>query len=152
VKLFGDGRIVAPTVLTARAAATRAPVFLYRLSRAAPADRSTLGGAAHGVEVPHVFDHTAGVAGYEAPDQAITAAMAGAWVQFAKTGTPNGPGLPDWPAYRAPDFRLLEYGDAIGVRSNADSPEVAFFERGLAEIRGAPAPKPAPTGTQPRIK
>ena len=89
-----------------------------------------------------MFDHTGGVPGFDAPDQAITAAMAGAWVQFAKTGNPNGPGLPEWPAYRAPDYRLLDFGDEIQVRSNADSPEVAFFEQAAGMPGGRTVPRP----------
>lgn len=53
--------------------------------------------------------------------------MAGAWTQFARTGNPNGPGLPEWPTYRAPEYRILDYGDVIAVGSNAGRPEVEFF-------------------------
>ncbi len=63
------------------------------------------------------------------------APMAGAWVQFAKTGNPNGAALPQWPAYTAPDYRLLEYGDEITIRSNAGSPSIDFFQQVFETLR-----------------
>jgi para-nitrobenzyl esterase len=62
--------------------------------------------------------------------------MADAWVQFAKTGNPNSTALPKWPAYRSPDYRLLDFGDRTTVRSNADSPHVDFFRRAFETMRG----------------
>ncbi len=53
------------------------------------------GGAAHGAEIPYVFGHiTADESQYEEVDRTVSRAMAGAWVQFAKTGNPNGASLP----------------------------------------------------------
>ena len=48
--------------------------------------------------------------------------MAGAWVQFAKTGNPNGGRLPQWPTYESPDYRVMAFGDEVGVGSNATTP------------------------------
>jgi para-nitrobenzyl esterase len=62
--------------------------------------------------------------------------MADAWVQFAKTGNPNGAGLPQWPAYRSPDYRLLDFGDQVTVRSNANASQVDFFRRAFETMRG----------------
>jgi para-nitrobenzyl esterase len=87
-------------------------------------------GAAHGVEIPYVFNHVAPDASqYEEIDRTLSRAVAGAWVQFAKTGNPNGAGLPQWPPYRTPDYRLIEFGNDIGVQSNAVIPTVDFFRR-----------------------
>ena len=74
--------------------------------------------------------------GYEAVDQTLSSAMLGAWVQFAKTGNPNGPSLPQWPAYKAPKYEVLEYGDAISLGSNADNQNVALFQRAFEVMRG----------------
>jgi carboxylesterase type B len=83
-----------------------------------------------------VFDHiTADKSQFEDVDRTVSRAMAGAWVQFAKTGNPNGPALPEWPAYTAPEYRLLDYGDEITVGSNAKSNQVDFFQSVFETMR-----------------
>ena len=134
--LDGESRLVAPTVLTARAASKVSDVYMYRFSRVAPSSRSAWGGAAHTSEVPYVFDNTSGDASqFEEIDRTVSGAMAAAWVRFAKTGNPNGGGLPQWPAYRSPDYRLLDFGDAVTVQSNAHSPAIELFQRAFETMR-----------------
>ena len=137
--LDGESRLVAPTVVMARAASNISAVYMYRFSRVAPSSRAAWGGAAHTTEVPYVFDNTTGDASqFDEIDRTVSAAMAGAWVQFAKTGNPNGGRLPEWPAYRSPDYRLLDFGDGATVRSNARSPEIEFFRRAFETMRRTP--------------
>jgi len=136
LRMFSDYRFVTPTVLAARAASKTTAVYMYRFSRVSPLSQSLGGGAAHGVEVPYAWDHiTADASQYEEVDRTLSRAIAGAWVQFAKTGNPNGASLPQWPAYAAPEYRLLEYGDEIAIRSNADSPNIDFFRRVFETMR-----------------
>jgi para-nitrobenzyl esterase len=143
--LDGESRLVAPTVLTARAASRVSDVYMYRFSRIAPSSRSAWGGAAHTTEVRYVFDNTSGDASqFEEIDRTVSRAMADAWVQFAKTGNPNGGALPQWPAYRSPDYRLLDFGDQTTVRSNADSPHVDLFRRAFETMRGQSSRSTAP--------
>lgn len=143
--LDGESRLVAPTVLTARAVSKVSDVYMYRFSRVAPSSRSAWGGAAHTSEVAYVFDNTSGDASqFEEIDRTVSGVMAAAWVRFAKTGNPNGEGLPRWPAYRSPDYRLLDFGDAVTVRSNARSPEVEFFRRAFETMRRKPSMPKAP--------
>jgi len=142
--MHGDFQIIAPTVLTARAASNVTDVFMYQFSRVAPSTRSTFGGAAHATEVPYVFDNTSGDASqFEEIDRTVSRAMADAWVQFARTGNPNGTGLSQWPAYRSPDYPVLDFGDRVTVRSNAQSPQVDFYQRIFDTMRGT---RPTPAG------
>jgi para-nitrobenzyl esterase len=59
-------------------------------------------GAGHGSDVPYVFQTLAPGARGEQPqkeDLALSDRMNSYWVNFAKTGNPNSPGLPPWPAF-----------------------------------------------------
>jgi hypothetical protein len=103
---------------------------MYQFSRVAPSTRSTFGGAAHTTEVPYIFDNLTGdPSGFEELDRGVSRVMADAWVQFAKTGNPNGGALPRWPTYRGPDYRVLDFGDRITAGSNARTPQADFFQR-----------------------
>ncbi len=128
MRMFGDQKLVTPTVLTARSATEVADVYMYRFSRVNPLTRSRSGGAAHGAEIPYVFDNIpSDTSQFDGQDLALARVIADAWVQFAKTGNPNGDGLPKWPLYRSPEFQILDYGDDVTIGSNALSPAVDFF-------------------------
>jgi para-nitrobenzyl esterase len=145
LRMFSDYRFVAPTTLTARAASTVSRVYMYRFARVSPSSRSTFGGAAHGTEIPYVFGHiTDDESQYGEVDRSLSRAMLRAWVQFARTGDPNGVSEPRWPVYAAPEYRVLEYGDGITVRSTADSPNVDFFQQVFAGMRRRQTRSPLP--------
>jgi para-nitrobenzyl esterase len=59
--------------------------------------------SAHAMEIPFVFDHPdiAPMTG-DSPERAeLAAMMSEAWIAFARSGNPNHPGIPHWPAYDA---------------------------------------------------
>jgi len=51
------------------------------------------------------------------------------WVNFAKTGNPNGPGLVDWPAYTSATDINLEFSDAIQTNTRLFKKEADFISR-----------------------
>ena len=133
---FGDHEILASTVLTARTMSKRNDVYVYQFSRVAPQTRFS--SATHTSEIPYVFGTLRlAVPRAEPVDAALADAMAGAWVRFATSGNPNGPGLPEWPSYARPAYQYLNYGDRISMESGYRTSEIAFSERLLANQRHA---------------
>jgi para-nitrobenzyl esterase len=112
-----------PTLATLRAVQSKSPAYLYRFARLNAGGKATKMGAYHTVEIAYVFGN------FESPalpfrdakvvdetDRAISRAMMGTWIQFAKTGDPNGPGLPEWPRYSAKTELCLEFNDSVMAR------------------------------------
>jgi para-nitrobenzyl esterase len=102
-----------PARFTARAfAAKGAPAYLYLFSYVSPAMQGRMRyGAAHGSEIPYVFDNLRDRNGATlAPqDQEVARMMNTYWANFAKRGDPNGPGLPTWPRYDPSKDEILEF-------------------------------------------
>jgi para-nitrobenzyl esterase len=61
--------------------------------------------------------------------------MSSVWVRFAKTGAPNGPGLPKWPAYRQAPEQHLEFGDTIRTGCRLFAAELDFWEKVWEGVR-----------------
>ena len=75
-------------------------------------------GAAHGSEIPYVFDTLRGRDGATvAPiDREVARMMNTYWANFARTGDPNGEGLPVWPVYNPQTNEILEIqSDGLSV-------------------------------------
>jgi para-nitrobenzyl esterase len=83
-------------------AANGSPVYRYRFSYVQSAMREQMrAGAPHGGEIGYVFGTlSAGRGGAPTPEDLAVSRMAQSyWVNFARTGDPNGPGLPAWPRH-----------------------------------------------------
>lgn len=72
------------------------PVFRYLYSRPRPGAR----GASHSAEIEYVMGNLATnkVFAWTADDYKVSEIVQGYFSNFIKTGDPNGPGLPNWPA------------------------------------------------------
>ena len=52
--------------------------------------------------------------------RALAAKMSGAIVAFARTGNPNHPGIPKWPAYSAANPANMIFDEKVEVRMDPD--------------------------------
>jgi para-nitrobenzyl esterase len=104
-----------------------APVYYYYFTQARPArsDGSSGpdAGAVHSGEIEYALGNLSGNAVYAwAPiDYHVSEIMQGYWVRFIKTGDPNGPGLPHWPAAASKDGGLLRQIIGADTRTQVDS-------------------------------
>jgi para-nitrobenzyl esterase len=83
------------------------PVYRYRFDLALPppTDGNGPNGAYHSAEIEYVFGvlDSKKDRAWRAEDRALSALMQKYWTNFAKTGDPNGTGLPLWPKYQSGD-------------------------------------------------
>lgn len=91
-------------------AAKGVPVWEYRFSYVA--DSVGKPGAQHASDIPFFFDTTAIKYGDKTTprDIAIGKTISAYIVNFAKSGNPNGAGLPEWPRYTAASNTLMDFG------------------------------------------
>jgi para-nitrobenzyl esterase len=70
-------------------------------------------------------------------DRRLADIMSSYWVNFARSGDPNGSGLPTWPAYRGSETReVLILGDSITAEPT-DGPmpaTLAFFDAAYQQL------------------
>jgi para-nitrobenzyl esterase len=105
-------------------AANGSPVYLYRFSYVQTSMREQLrAGTPHGGEIAYVFGTlSGGRGGAPTPEDLAVSRMAQRyWVNFAKTGDPNGPGLPTWPRHVADDGQIFEFRPDGSAGAGSDS-------------------------------
>jgi para-nitrobenzyl esterase len=106
-----------------------APVYRYRLELAAPPSKFHPGWFAfHGDDIEYVFgslDTRPGSA-WRPEDRTLSEQMMSYWTNFAKTGDPNGPGLPAWPKYDK-EGSLLHLDRTISAGPDAQRQRYEFL-------------------------
>ncbi len=97
-----------------QAAQGRHKAFVYYFDERTP---QTPEGAPHASELPYVFKTLDARGGKPRPeDRAVSDLMSRYWTNFAKTGDPNGPGLPKWPAFDAAHPQAMVFGEHGGAQ------------------------------------
>ena len=120
-RLGGDAMFAEPALafglLQARAGA---PAFLYRFGYVAEGQRKPDIGAVHASDVAFQFGNLPADAA--AADRAAARQLGDYWTNFAKTGDPNGSGLPLWSRLDPAAPQLLSIGIAATEMAPASSP------------------------------
>ena len=127
-QMFSDRALICPTYAGMTAVAKQqTQTYYYRFDFDGFRWGKRLG-AFHAMEMPFVFnafDRSPFSIAYKKPEQieparALSKIIQGYWINFARTGDPNGPGLPEWPRYLA--------GDKVQVLDTAVTTEAAQME------------------------
>jgi para-nitrobenzyl esterase len=105
-----------------KAAQAAAPAYVYRFDWETPEGGGHLR-SPHTIEVPFVF-HNIAIAGpliSKMPEAyALAEKTSAAWVAFARTGDPNTPGVPRWPAYSAKARDTMLFNNTLRVEQDPD--------------------------------
>ncbi len=119
-----DAMMIEPARAVARTLADKQPVWLYRFGYAVPQFAKAMGGAPHATEIPYAFDTVDFRKGLNLPEMIpeeapVARLMHQYWVNFARTGDPNGAEVPTWPKATATtdDVQVL---DGQGARHSPD--------------------------------
>jgi para-nitrobenzyl esterase len=131
-----------------QAQAGGAPTYVYRFSQKPPFPTHSVRagwGASHFAELWYMFDHLdqEGWA-WSQVDRRLAAIMTSYWVNFARSGNPNGPGLPAWPAYAPQDEIVMDLGGDVTPIINPDLPTLGVFDQTYDGVRGAAFGRPTP--------
>ena len=105
-----------------KAAQAAAPAYLYRFDWETPEGGGHMR-SPHTIEIQFVF-HNIAIAGpliSKMPEAyALAEKVSAAWVAFARTGDPNTPGVPRWPAYSAGSRDTMLFNNTLRVEQDPD--------------------------------
>ncbi|AMR30672.1 esterase [Mucilaginibacter sp. PAMC 26640] len=106
-----------------------AKVYLYRFTRRLPATEDFKKyGAFHTGEVGYVFNNLKFLnRPFEPVDQQLADQISSYWVNFAKTGNPNGNNLPVWPAYNTTGKQVMILGEKPAATTLPDDAALKFM-------------------------
>lgn len=119
------------------------PSYLYHFTRVPPSKTQTIG-AFHAAEIFFVFGSHSPLAGLTEEDEILTAAMGEYWTNFAKTGDPNGDGLPEWPLYNSEQDLWMTFNPSIEVKQGVRAEKLDIIERTMIRKVGEAVPQITP--------
>lgn len=107
--LFGDLRyVLAARYTTEQMHKVRQPGYRYLFDYVPPDKKEEWPGAPHGSEGQLLFNDES---------SSMAAVMRGYWINFIKTGNPNGEGLLPWPVVKPGDTRWMVFQDKPVIKN-----------------------------------
>jgi para-nitrobenzyl esterase len=110
------------------------PVYRYHFEQPSPPSKFEVGGLAfHSDDIAYVFGtlDTRPGAVWKPEHRKLSDQMMDYWTNFAKTGDPNGPGLPEWPKY-GKDDSLIHLDSTITSGPDTLRGRYEFLEETMA--------------------
>ena len=97
--------------------------------------KSRKGGASHVAEMPFIYGYKFGSGKMTETEQHMEQIMSRYWINFTKTGNPNGNSLPFWATYQEgkPTVMIMKEGLHLGPVQNQK--QMDFFEKFFKEKR-----------------
>jgi para-nitrobenzyl esterase len=112
-----------------RAQTAKTPAYTYFFTRALPDPAHPEFGAFHTGEVPYEFRNL-GIFSrpFQPIDFKVSDTISTYWKRFAKTGNPNGEGLPQWAPVSRESATTMEIGEHTGEIALASPEKVRFWK------------------------
>ena len=120
----------------------KSPVYYYSFRQQPPFPTGSVyegWGASHFAELWYAFDHLNQEPWHwSTADRKVAEEMSGYWVNFARSGDPNAPGLPTWPSFTNAGNKVLYLGDPVTVGVTANINSLSVFDEVYSSVRGKP--------------
>ena len=113
------------------------PIYRYHFELAATPSKFHPGSFAfHSDDIEYVFGtlDTRPGAVWRPEDRKLSDEVMSYWTNFARTGDPNGPGLPVWPKYDK-DGSLIHLDSTITSGPDTTRPRYEFLDKGIPPMR-----------------
>ncbi len=139
---FADTAFHAPArFLAGQVAAHGGPAWVYRFAHVPADQRAGKPGAAHSDDVPYLFERVAQPSMTDnATGQEMARLMTAYWANFARTGDPNGPGLPQWKAAGSDDLDLMVLDLPSNMQRDPFAARIDYHLQRYAKILAKPQP------------
>ena len=115
----------------------KAAAYTYYFNRVPPDTPQQMArGVFHGSESPYALDN---LDQFKRPytdiDRKLSAVMSSYWINYMRSGNPNGSGLPEWPQFSTKTDKVMEFGETIAPRATPFTDEFAALDEVFALVR-----------------